>query len=51
MKFGVQVVLKDGREGHIIRRLDAQSYEVWIEKEKNDIILSPDEFVEKENDE
>ena len=50
MLHGVRVVLKDGRVGYIVRRLDANSYEIWIEDENSDIILSPEEFMEKEND-
>ena len=51
MGHGVRVVLKDGREGYITRRLDAQSYEIWIEEENIDLILSPEEFLEKEKNE
>jgi hypothetical protein len=46
---GVQVVLKDGREGYITRRLDSRSYEIWLEDCV--VVLSPDEFEEKEKDE
>jgi hypothetical protein len=45
---GVQVVLKDGREGYITRRLDSHSYEIWLEKQDCTVVLSPDEFEEKE---
>lgn len=51
MGHGVRVVLKDGREGYIVRRLNAHSYEIWIEEEDVDVILSPDEFFEKEKNE
>lgn len=48
MDYGVRVVLKDGREGFITRRLDAQAYEIWIEEDDVLEALSPDEFEEKE---
>lgn len=51
MDYGVRVVLKDGREGYIVRRLDAQSYEIWIEEEDADVVLSPDEFTERPKNE
>jgi hypothetical protein len=51
MSHGVKVILNDGREGYIVRRLDAHSYEIWIEGEDYDLILSPEEFKEKGKDE
>lgn len=51
MGHGVRVVLKDGREGYIVRRLDVDSYEIWLEEENIDLVLSPEEFLEKEKDE
>lgn len=47
---GVKVVLKDGREGFIVRRLDAHSYQIWIEETDEQVVLSPEEFREKEKE-
>lgn len=44
---GVRVVLRDGREGFITRRLDAHSYQIWLEEEGEELVLPPEEFKEK----
>lgn len=51
MNYGIRVVLKDGGEGYIMRRLDSHSYEIWVESRAQAVVLSPDDFEEKEKDE
>jgi translation initiation factor IF-1 len=50
MEKGIKVTvnLEDGTksEGYIVRRLNANSYEVWIEKEDKTLYLCPKEFTE-----
>lgn len=48
-KYGVMVETKDGSVGYIIRRLNADSYEIVISDEL--VILSPNEFKEIKNEE
>jgi len=48
---GVKIKVKDGEEyGYILRRLNADSYEVWLESADSTVVLSPKEFVEVEDD-
>ena len=44
---GVKVVLEDGSSGVIVRRLNAESYEIWLESDET-VVLSPKEFKEVE---
>lgn len=48
-KYGVMVETKDGSIGYIVRRLDADSYEIVVSDEV--VILSPKEFKEIKNEE
>lgn len=46
MKYGIRVLIKKTNEyGYIIRRIDSQRYEIWLDSEK-EISISPEEFVE-----
>jgi hypothetical protein len=44
---GVRVILENGSSGVIVRRLNAESYEIWLESDEI-VILSPKEFKEVE---
>lgn len=47
LKDGVKVKVKDGGgDGYILRRLNIDSYEVWLERGGQIAVLSPEEFVE-----
>jgi hypothetical protein len=51
LKGGVKVKVKDGGgDGYILRRLNIDSYEVWLEGEDRMAVLSPEEFVEVNDD-
>jgi hypothetical protein len=44
--FGVKVFVKNtGEFGYIVRRLNSQTYEIWLESKK-ELILDINEFVE-----
>lgn len=48
--FGVRVfVEKEKEHGYIVRRLDAHSYQVWLDS-GFEVIISPNEFVEIEKE-
>ena len=48
---GVRIKVKDGEEyGYILRRLNADSYEVCLGGGDSTVVLSPKEFVEVEDD-
>lgn len=48
-KYGVMVETKDGSVGYIVRRLNADSYEIAVSDEV--VILSPKEFREIKDEE
>jgi hypothetical protein len=49
--FGVKVLIKDtNQNGFIIRRLNANSYEIQIEESDEILILDPKEFIELEKE-
>ncbi len=49
--IGVKIKVKEGGDyGYILRRLNADSYEVWLEEKALLMVISPKEFVEVEND-
>jgi hypothetical protein len=51
LKDGVKVKVKDGGgDGYILRRLNIDSYEVWLETDDRMAVLSPEEFVEVNDD-
>jgi hypothetical protein len=44
--FGVRVLIKETNElGYITRRLDAHSYEIWLDSGR-ELVLDPEEFIE-----
>jgi hypothetical protein len=51
LKDRVKVKVNDGGgDGYILRRLNIDSYEVWLERESQIAVLSPEEFVEVNDD-
>ena len=46
-RCGVYVRTKDGSEGYIVNRIDADSYEIFLTDAKETVILSPKEFEEE----
>jgi hypothetical protein len=48
---GVKIKVNDGGDhGYLLRRLNADAYEVWLEQKGILVVLSPKEFVEVENE-
>ena len=48
--FGVKVKLENGSFGYIVRRLNAESYEIVLTDTDELVILSPKEFQELPNE-
>lgn len=52
MSYGIKVKIKDSEQyGFIVRRLNAQAYEIGLENSDEVVILSPEEFIEVGQDE
>lgn len=46
--FGIRVFVEKNKQyGHIVRRLNAHSYEIWLDSEV-EVIVGPEEFFEVE---